>query len=428
MSKTKSNTSRKSLGRGLSALLGDDSADIAVSESVAVGGILTVPVEFLHPGEYQPRHAMDADSISELAASISQKGVLQPLLVRKHPEIDGAYEIIAGERRWRASQEAQLHEIPIIVKDFSDSEALEVGLVENLQRQDLSPIEEADGYQRLLEEFGHTQVDMATIVGKSRSHVSNTLRLLTLPKVIQLMIEEGSLTAGHARTLTSLDDPLKVAKKIVKDGLNVRQAEKLVKKAGAQSEPSAGPTSPAKDADTVALERNMTALLGLQVDITSRVEGGVLNIHYKTLDQLDDVLHRLSNGPRGASSIPADSEDVSFSQDMSDLNDMFDEEGEEGDESLSPISTESIEDIIADTEPDDFKSDDMSDIIEDVLSEDDEVTDGEEIQVAEEPAESTDSVDSLVMDSMSEMIDESGNSDDSDEASDMGETEGEKET
>lgn len=347
-------TKRKTLGRGLSALLGDD-AQSTEEAVVAIGG-QTVPIEFLHPGKYQPRHFMDPAAISELAASIAAKGVLQPLLVRAHPDRDGEYEIIAGERRWRASQEAQLHEVPVIVKEFSDEEALEVGLVENLQREDLSPIEEADGYQRLVDEFYHTQEIMAKIVGKSRSHIANTMRLLSLGEDIKSMVESGELSAGHARALIGVDAPVPIAKKIIKDGMTVRQAEKLVSNASATSPSSSGAKSSAvaKDADTLALERNMTALLGLQVDIAARgSSGGVVTIHYKTLDQLDDVVHRLSNGPRGASSIPSDSGDISFSNDISDLNEIFESDGLDDLDGSGEVETdvESIEDIIADTEP-----------------------------------------------------------------------------
>lgn len=337
---------RKTLGRGLSALLGDD---VTVTQEVQQGGgIRTVPIEFLHPGKYQPRHIMDPDSLSELAASIAQKGVLQPLLVRQHHEFPGEFEIIAGERRWRASQQAQLHELPVIVKEFSDAEALEVGLIENLQRQDLTPIEEADGYQRLMDEFKHTQEKMASVVGKSRSHIANTLRLLKLPADVKLLVETGKLTAGHARALIGHDEPLVLARKIVSQGLNVRQAETLASRSGQSKQKVGSSSTPSKDADTLALERNMTALLGLQVDITTRVAGGVLSIHYKTLDQLDDVLHRLSNGPRGASSIPADSGDISFSQDMSDLQAVFKNGEVEQDQPNEPSSDTEIGDLTDD--------------------------------------------------------------------------------
>lgn len=284
---------RKSLGRGLNALLGDDKttrADTAVSGP----GAQTAPIEFLHPGKYQPRHVMDKSAIDELAASIAEKGVLQPLLVRPHPDHAGQYEIIAGERRWRAAQQAKLHEIPIILREFTDVEALEVGLIENLQRQDLSPIEEAEGYQRLLDEFSHTQEKLADVVGKSRSHVANTLRLLGLPEDVRSLVEDGSLSAGHARTLIGADNAVSLARKIVKEGLSVRQAEKLARDSAGQK--SASTAKPAKDPDTAALEQSLSGMLGLKVNINSGKSGGSLTIHYKTLDQLDSVLHRISHG------------------------------------------------------------------------------------------------------------------------------------
>lgn len=283
---------RKSLGRGLDALLGDNKAARPESDNRDTANL--VPIEFLHPGKYQPRHLMDREAIAELAASIADKGVLQPLLVRPHPDHAGQYEIIAGERRWRAAQQAKLHEVPVIVRPFSDVEALEVGLIENLQRQDLSPIEEAEGYQRLLDEFSHTQEKLADVVGKSRSHVANTLRLLGLPMDVRGMIENGSLSAGHARALIGMETPQVLAKRIAREGLSVRQTEKLAKEAGATK--SRSTLKPAKDADTVALEQSLSGLLGLKVNINSGKSGGSLTIHYKTLDQLDAVLHRISHG------------------------------------------------------------------------------------------------------------------------------------
>lgn len=283
---------RKSLGRGLNALLGDDKKP---SSDAAQGGApRPVPIEFLHPGKYQPRHVMDNEAIAELSRSIAEKGVLQPLLVRPHPDHTDQYEIIAGERRWRAAQQAKLHEVPVIIRDFTDMEALEVGLIENLQRQDLSPIDEAQGYQRLLDEFKHTQEKLADVIGKSRSHVANTLRLLNLPEAIRNMVEDGSLSAGHARALLGVENPIALAKKIITEGLNVRQAEKLARSPQGQKNPAA--TKHVKDADTVALEQNVSGLLGLRVDINTGKSGGTLIIHYKTLDQLDSVLHRISHG------------------------------------------------------------------------------------------------------------------------------------
>lgn len=285
---------RKSLGRGLNALLGDDKGSRSGSEAGhAGGGPRQVPIEFLHPGKYQPRHVMDDVTIGELAASIAEKGILQPLLVRPRSGHDEQFEIIAGERRWRAAQRAKLHQVPVIIRDFTDVEALEVGLIENLQRQDLSPIEEAEGYQRLLDEFSHTQEKLADVVGKSRSHVANTMRLLNLPAAIRAMVEDGSLSAGHARTLLGVENPLALARKIIAEDLNVRQAEKLAR--DSQGSKNARPDKPAKDADTVALEKTVSGQLGLRVNINPGKSGGSLTIHYKTLDQLDAVLRRIGN-------------------------------------------------------------------------------------------------------------------------------------
>lgn len=281
------------LGRGLSALLGDATEDFAELDKLR--STKTVPVEFLHPGKYQPRHVMDADAISELADSIRARGVLQPLLVRRDPDRSEHYEIIAGERRWRAAQQAQLHEVPVIIKDFTDIEALEVGLVENLQRKDLSATEEALGYQRLMDEFSHTQEQLAEAVGKSRSHVANTLRLLNLPQSIRDMVDTGALSAGHARALVPCDEPEALAQKIIANGLSVRQTEKLAQSPARKNTRTT--TSIAKDTDTLALERDLSSLLGMRVEIGNQAAGGAITIHYSSLDQLDDVLQRLSHAP-----------------------------------------------------------------------------------------------------------------------------------
>ncbi len=278
---------RKSLGRGLNALLGDDN-EPQPGSGQGGGAPRQVPIEFLHPGKYQPRHVMDDVTIGELANSIAEKGVLQPLLVRPHPVHAEQFEIIAGERRWRAAQRAKLHQVPVIIREFTDVEALEVGLIENLQRQDLSPIEEAQGYQRLLDEFKHTQEKLADVVGKSRSHVANTLRLLNLPEAVKGMVEEGLLSVGHARALLGAENPVTLAKKIINEDLNVRRAEKLAR--DSQDPKKSRSTKPVKDADTVALEQHMSGLLGLRVSINGGKNGGTLAIHYKTLNQLDSVL------------------------------------------------------------------------------------------------------------------------------------------
>ncbi|MCP5368822.1 MAG: ParB/RepB/Spo0J family partition protein [Hyphomicrobiales bacterium] len=299
---------RRQLGRGLSSLLGDDGDEAPAGGG---GGVRTLPIEFMHPGRYQPRRTMDSGRIDELARSIREQGIIQPILVRHDPIDPSRYEIIAGERRWRAAQVAQVHEVPVLVRDLTDREALEVALVENLQRQDLSPLEEAEGYRRLMDEFTHTQEELAGAVGKSRSHVANMMRLLSLPEPVKDLIDGGHLSAGHARALVGLEDAESLAREVVKKGLNVRQTEKLAKKASIPPAPAGqGPgrrVSPGKDPDTLALERDLGALLGLRVEITFGPDGGQLSLHYKNLEQLDDILHRLSHGKHGD---PAQRRDV----------------------------------------------------------------------------------------------------------------------
>jgi ParB family chromosome partitioning protein len=270
-----------------------------VAGVAAAKGLRTLPVEKLRPGKFQPRRVFDASAIEDLIGSVREKGILQPLLVRIHPEDPDTYEIIAGERRWRAAQAASLHEVPAIVRDLSDREALEVGLIENLQREDLSPLEEAEGYRRLMDEFSHTQEELAKTVGKSRSHVANTMRLLALPLPVKQMLDDGALTAGHARALLTCADPVGLAQQVVGKGLNVRQTEKLVQKAPEKAKPKSAVSGPEKDADLVALERDLSNVLGLKVAIRLQGKGGEVTIHYDTLEQLDDVLHRLSNGLHG---------------------------------------------------------------------------------------------------------------------------------
>lgn len=285
-------TKKRGLGRGLSALLGDETADYAPSDRVRLSK--AVPVELLYPGEAQPRRRFDDTAIEALVDSIRSKGILQPLLVRRHPDQTNAYEIVAGERRWRAAQRAGLTEVPVVIKDIDDSEALEIALIENIQREDLTSIEEAVGYRRLMEEFDHTQEAMSRAIGKSRSHIANLLRLLTLPDSVQQMVNEGALSAGHARALINTETPAVWAELVRARGLSVRQIEKLVKQS------TAGPTAPApslaRDPNIVALENDLAHLLGLRVSIKTKGEGGTLDIAYETLEQLDDVLHRLTHG------------------------------------------------------------------------------------------------------------------------------------
>jgi len=266
-----------------------------------------------NPGRFQPRRKFDAEAIQSLVDSVKERGILQPLLVRRHPGDPTVYEIIAGERRWRAAQLAGLHEVPAIIREFTDREALEIALIENIQRQDLTALEEAEGFKRLMDEFGHTQDALAKAVGKSRSHIANMLRLLTLPLQVKQLVQDGSLTAGHARALLSVDDPVTVAQQVVEKGLNVRQVEQLAREAQAGSAdisvvapPVAGPASgsrtataarAAKDPDTVVLEQDITNRLGLRVIINAQGQGGTISIQYQTLDQLDEVIRRLTEQP-----------------------------------------------------------------------------------------------------------------------------------
>lgn len=283
---------RKNLGRGLSALLGDDGD--GTGETEGLRGSKEVPIEFLHPGRYQPRHSMSEERIEELAQSIRENGIIQPLLVRRHPDQKDAYEIIAGERRWRAAQLAKVHVVPVVIRDLNDQQSLQIALVENLQRQDLSPLEEADGYKRLMDEFSHTQEDLAKTVGKSRSHVANMMRLLGLPAPVKKLLESGELTAGHARALLNAPDAVEIAREVVKKGLNVRQTERLVRKKQRRREMP--PASKTKDVDTTALERDLSNLLGLRVAVKFKGGGGSITVHYDSLEQLDDVLRRLNQG------------------------------------------------------------------------------------------------------------------------------------
>ena len=294
-------TKRTNLGRGLAALFGEENEDYASLDKVR--STKTVPIEHLRPGRFQPRHHFDEAAVNALAESIKAQGILQPILVRRDPDRPNEFEIVAGERRWRAAQIAKLYEVPVVIRDLTDAQSLELAIVENVQRQDLTPLEEAEGYRRLIDDFQHTQEDLAKTLGKSRSHIANTLRLLSLPEGVKLLLDEGKLTAGHARTLIGCDNAEGLATQMINRGLNVRQAEKLVQNAkGASAAAPHKSTAPAgddhpKDTDTLALERDLTALLGLKVSIKFQGTGGSLTIHYKTLEQLDDVLHRLNQMP-----------------------------------------------------------------------------------------------------------------------------------
>src|SRR5579862_2362225 len=283
----------RGLGRGLSALLGDE------AEAAPKAPPRSLPTELLQPGRFQPRRNFDEESLKALAESVKAQGILQPILVRRNPDNPSTYDILAGERRWRAAQVAQLHEVPVLIRELGDREASEIALVENIQRQDLNAIEEAQGYHRLIEEFGHTQEAVAQALGKSRSHVANTLRLLNLPDEIQAMIADGRLTAGHARALITARDPLEVAKEVLSQGLSVRQTEGYVRShetdAPRQAKGESKKPDGHKDPNVTALEQELTLMLGLTVMITPEKDGvsGTLAIHYLTLEQLDGVLKRL---------------------------------------------------------------------------------------------------------------------------------------
>jgi len=279
---------RRGLAKGLSALLDDEVT--FQPEAEAVGPSHTLPIDRLQPSPFQPRRRFDEDQLEALAESIRGKGLVQPILVRESTAEAGMYEIVAGERRWRAAQRARLHEVPVIVRTLSDRDALEIAVIENLQRENLTAIEEAEAYRRLIDEFGGTQDEVAGSVGKSRSHVANTIRLLSLPDTVKRLIEGGELSSGHARALIGTSDPESLARAIVKRGLNVRQTEKLVQGARTGGKPA---EPRAKDADISALERELAELLGLKVSIADRGERGELRIAYGSLEQLDDVIRRL---------------------------------------------------------------------------------------------------------------------------------------
>jgi ParB family chromosome partitioning protein len=282
----------KRLGRGLAALLGDS----AVPASTAAPGVLNLGVEVLEPSPFQPRREMDETALDELAASITQRGILQPLLVRPHPSKDGLYQIIAGERRWRAAQKAQLHEVPVLVRTLSDSDAMAAGLVENLQRQDLNPVEEAMGYQRLIKEFKLTQETLADAVGKSRAHIGNSLRLLSLSEKVLDYVRDGTLSFGHVRAILTHPRPEKAAEQVVKDGLSVRQTEEVVRYYGRTFTPKvlAGIRKPRADAETTALAEQLSERLGVRVNVTFNGKDGAIIINYKNLDQLDEILTLLN--------------------------------------------------------------------------------------------------------------------------------------
>jgi ParB family chromosome partitioning protein len=279
------------LGRGLAALLGD----AAVPVSVAAPGVQQLAVDVLEPSPFQPRKEMDDTALGELADSIAQRGILQPLLVRPHPGRDGVYQIIAGERRWRAAQRAQLHEVPVLVRALSDSDAMAAGLVENLQREDLNPIEEAEGYRRLMVEFQMTQDVLGEAIGKSRAHISNAMRILKLPEKVLAMVRDGRLSAGHARALLGHDQPEKGAKLVLDKDWSVRQTEQYVSELGRSIKPSAmiNRVRGNKSAEVEALAQHIMERIGMKVSIRFEGRKGAITIHYENLDQMDSLLKLL---------------------------------------------------------------------------------------------------------------------------------------
>lgn len=294
------NEKRRGLGRGLSALMADvEPQTTETPEGGARRPERVVPVEKIVPNPDQPRRTFTDEQLRELADSIRSKGVIQPLIVRQSPKNPDLFEIVAGERRWRAAQLAQLHELPIIVREFNDTEVLEIAIIENIQRADLNPIEEAAGYRQLMFKFGHTQEKLAEALGKSRSHIANMMRLLNLPEGIRGHVSEGRLSAGHARALITAPNAEELAKQVVAKGLSVRETERLVKQAAPRDtprKPTASRGATEKDADTKALEGDLSAALGMKVSIDHKAddESGQVTVSYKTLEQLDALCAILS--------------------------------------------------------------------------------------------------------------------------------------
>ncbi len=286
---------RRGLGRGLSALMADIDDTSTQATPTPRKAETTIDIGLIAPNPDQPRRTFTESALEELTESIRAKGIIQPLILRRNPRDPAGFEIVAGERRWRAAQRAQLHQVPAIVRDLDDTEVMEFAIIENIQRADLNAVEEAAGYRQLMERFGHTQEKIAEALGKSRSHIANLLRLLTLPEEVMDMVRSGELSAGHARALVTADDALELAKKIARDGLSVRQTEKLLR-SDRQKSKAPKKVEPVKDADTRHLENDLTAALGMKVSINHEVGGekGSLTIAYSDLSQLDEVCRRLS--------------------------------------------------------------------------------------------------------------------------------------
>ena len=292
---------QRGLGRGLSALMADVNEAAPVTEEDTKPADRVVPIEKITPNPDQPRRRFDKSALDDLAASVKEKGIIQPLIVRPKPGKEGEFEIVAGERRWRAAQMAKLHEIPILVREFSDIEVLEVAIIENVQRADLNPVEEAAGYSQLMDKFGHTQEKLSEVLGKSRSYIANAVRLLSLPDEVQSYLSEGKLSSGHARALITAEDPVALAREVIKKNLSVRETETLTKKSAGNIFSEDGKTkttkAPAKDADTKALEGDLAANLGMKVLLNHKPgqEKGQITISYDTLDELDTLCRILTS-------------------------------------------------------------------------------------------------------------------------------------
>ncbi len=296
-------TDKRRLGRGLSALMADiePNATQEASSPEAPANERAdrrIPIEDVRPNPEQPRRAFDDQQLQELAASIREHGIIQPLIVRPDTADSGKYQIVAGERRWRAAQMAQLHDVPALVRTFDDNEVLQVAIIENVQRADLNPIEEALGYKQLIEKFGHTQLALSTAMGKSRSHLANMMRLLQLPDEIQAMVRDGELSSGHARALVTAENPIALAQRAVREGMSVRDIEKAAKSGGSATPGDSAAGKPEKDADTRALEADLKAALSMKVSIDHNAQSGAgkMTINYKDLEQLDDLMRKLNAG------------------------------------------------------------------------------------------------------------------------------------
>lgn len=286
---------RPRLGRGLAALIGDSAPE--PSSRQPSGGQKRIPIEFIRPNPRNPRRSFDDEQLTELADSIREKGVIQPILVRANPRTADAYEIIAGERRWRAAQRAGVHDVPVVIIEADDKQALELAIIENVQRSDLNAIEEALGYEQLAGEYSYSQSDLAKIIGKSRSHIANTMRLLKLPASVHDLVKDGLISAGHARALLAVEDPESVAKRIISEGLTVRDVENIGQERAKQApvRSASAKSQPQKDADTRALEKALTDVLGLHVEINHSGEAGEVVIRYASLEQLDALCQRLKS-------------------------------------------------------------------------------------------------------------------------------------